>query len=173
MGMLDYLHEQISAVVSIFGVLSEEGKDLVVQYKEDPTPEQKAEVDQLVDDWPLQEAQLEQEENVNQEVKSIEEKGYNTGKGYTIDLSARGASDLTGAIVLANESVKNGYEGPHFVLDSNGITHAATYEELIEVGVEYGAARSALYVAASQKTMMIREAKTIKEVRSIDTAIGE
>ena len=55
----------------------------------------------------------------------------------------QGVRLINGIIVLANESVKNGYEGPHFVLDSNGITHAATYEELIEV-VEYGAARSAL-----------------------------
>lgn len=171
--MLGKLHEQIEEIVPIFGILAEHGRDLVVQYREEPTPEQQSEVDKLVEGWPLQEAQIEQEEKIDQEVKAIEEKGYDTGKGYTIDLSARGAADLTGAIVLAKEAVDNGYEGPHFILASDGITHSATYEELIQVGVEYGVARNALYVAASQKVLSVRDAKTVDEVRSVEIEIGE
>jgi hypothetical protein len=172
MVMLMHLHNQLSEVASIYGVLAEGGKELVVQYKDDPTPDQQAEVEKILASWPLEEARLEHEEEIDQEVKEIEAKGYDTGKGYTIDLSARGAADLTGAIVLAKEAVDNGYEGPHFILASDGITHSATYEELIQVGVDYGVARNALYVAASQKTMMIREAETVSEVRLIDTKIG-
>ena len=167
--MLIHLHNQISEVASIYGVLAEGGKELVVQYKDDPTPDQQAEVEKILASWPLEEARLEQEEQIDQEVKAIEEKGYDTGKGYTIDLSSRGAADLTGAIVLAKEAVGNGYEGPHFILASDGITHSATYEELIQVGVEYGVARNALYVAASQKSLAIQGAKTVEEVRSVNT----
>ena len=98
-------------------------------------------VDEIIEGWPLRDAQLEQEEKIRESVKVIEHEGYDTGKGYKIDLSYKGAADLTGAVVLAKEAVETGYDGEHYVLDSNGLTQSVSYEELIQLGIDYGLAR--------------------------------
>lgn len=165
--MLNHLHKQIEQVLPIYGLYQEAEGDISVQYKEEPTPEQLVEVEKLISDWPLEEAKLQQEEQIDNAVKEVEVAGYDTGKGYKIDLSSKGAADLTGAVVLAKEAIFGGYEGDHYILDSEGLTQSVTYEELIEVSLEYGAARNALYILASQQTRTVRSAKTVKEVRSV------
>lgn len=165
-----YLSEllfELSSVAPVVGV----DEKYSVSYSQEPNSEQQAAVDEIVQDWPLREAQLEQEEQINGSVKAIEQEGYDTGKGYKIDLSAKGAADLTGAVVLAKEAVAGGYEGDHYILDSDGLTQEVSYEELIQIGLEYGTARNALYVLASQKTRAVRSAKTVNEVRSLDTSL--
>ena len=164
---MKYLNELLVTLqeVAPVGGVGESGK---VVYDSEPTPEQQAAVDEIIEGWPLREAQLEQEEQINESVKEIEKEGFDTGKGYKIDLSYKGAADLTGAVVLAKEATDFGYEGDHYVLDSNGMTQAVSYEELIQLGLEYGTARNALYVLASQKTRAVREAKTVNEVQSVE-----
>ena len=161
---LSELLTELSSVAPVVGV----DEDYSVSYSQDPTPEQQAAVDAIVQDWPLREAQLEQEAKINESVKAIEKEGYDTGKGYKIDLSSKGAADLTGAVVLAKEAVSGGYEGDHYILDSDGLTQEVSYEELIQMGLEYGTARNALYVLASQKTRAVRGAKSVNEVRAVE-----
>ena len=71
-------------------------------------------------------------------------------------------------MVLAKEAVDFGYEGDHYVLDSDGLTQEVSYEELIQMGLQYGTARNALYILASQKTRAVRSAKTVNEVRAVE-----
>jgi hypothetical protein len=172
---LTELHNQVSKVTPIHGILGQQENGIPeVWYDGEPTPEQKAEVDELLRGWPLAEAQLDQKAELNENVQAIEARGYTTSKGFVIDLSSAGASDLTGAVVLAKEAVENGYEGDHYILDIEGITHAVTYEELIQIGIEYGAARNALYIAASQTTKLIEAAKTPEELEHLAlTAVKE
>lgn len=151
--------------VAPVGGVDDEGN---VIFTSEPTPEQQAAVDEIIEGWPLKEAQLEQEERINESVKAVEKEGYDTGKGYKIDLSYRGAADLTGAVVLAKEAIDFGYEGDHYILDSEGLTQEVSYEELIQIGMEYGTARNALYVLASQKTRAVRSAKSVSEVRAVE-----
>lgn len=169
------LYDALSEVSPVLSVLDRRyyGKEITVDYSEEPTPEQRKAAEEIVDNWPLTEAQLDQKAELNENVQAIEARGYTTSKGFVIDLSSAGASDLTGAVVLAKEAVENGYDGDHYILDVDGITHAVTYEELIQIGIEYGAARNALYIAASQKTKLIQSAKTVDEVTSVDTKIPE
>lgn len=167
---MKYLNEllaELQEVAPVGGV----GDDGEVVYESDPTPEQQTAVNEIIEDWPLREAQLEQEEHINESVKAIEKEGYDTGKGYKIDLSAKGAADLTGAVVLAKEAVEFGYEGEHYILDSDGLTQEVSYEELIQIGMEYGTARNALYVLASQKTRAVRSAKTIDQARAVSASL--
>lgn len=139
-----------------------------VIFSSEPTPEQQAAVDETIQDWPLREAQLDEQGKLDDTVSAAESRGYDTGRGFIIDLSAKGSADLTGSVVLAKEAQTNGYEGDHYILDIEGITHAVTFEELIQIGIEYGTARNALYIAASQKRIVIRGAKTVEEVRSVN-----
>ena len=169
--MLGHLHEDVSKVVLIDGVSQDADGAITVQYADEPTPEQLIQVTTLIEDWPVELARLEEEAKVDKSVQAIEEQGYDTKRGYRIGLDSKSASDLTGAVVLAKEAILQGYEGNHFILDSEGVTQSVTYEELIETSLEYGAARNALYIVASEKTLMIRAAKTIDEVKSIDTEI--
>lgn len=169
--MLEHLHEDIAKVVLIDGVSQDADGDITVQYIDEPTPEQLIQVNALIKDWPVELARLEEEAKVNGVVQEIEKQGYDTNRGYRIGLDSKSSSDLTGAVVLAKEAILQGYEGSHFILDSEGVTQSVTYEELIEISLEYGAARNALYIVASEKTVMIRAAKTISEVNSIDTEI--
>jgi len=171
---LTELHNQVSKVTPIHGILGQQENGIPeVWYDGEPTPEQKAEVDELLLGWPLAEAQLDQQSQLDDSVKEVEARGYTTDKGFIIDLSAKGSADVTGAVVLAKEAIENGYEGDHYILDIDNITHSVTYEELIQIGIEYGAARNALYIAASQKSLMIRGAKTIQEVRLMSTEVGQ
>lgn len=164
---LSELFDELSSVAPVVGV----DENYSVSYSQEPTPEQQTAVDEIIKEWPLKEAQLEKEKQINDAVQAIEKEGFDTGKGYKIDLSYRGAADLTGAVVLAKEAVDFGYEGDHYVLDSEGLTQAVSYEELIQMGLEYGTARNALYILASQKTRSVREAKTVNEARSLDTSL--
>lgn len=164
MNYITELLAELQKVAPVVGV-AENGE---VVYESEPTPEQQTAVNEIIEDWPLREAQLEQEEHINESVKAIEQEGYDTGKGYKIDLSAKGAADLTGAVVLAKEAVSGGYEGDHYILDSDGLTQEVSYEELIQLGLEYGAARNALYIIASQKTRAVRSAKSVSEVRAVE-----
>lgn len=174
MNYITELYNELSEVAPVSSVLDkrQHGGEIVVSYSEEPTAEQKNAVDEIVEDWPLKETQFDQQNKLDDTVRSVEARGYKTDKGFIIDLSSKGSADLTGSVVLAKEATENGYEGDHYVLDVDGITHAVTYEELIQIGIEYGAARNALYIAASQKSMIIRGAKTIDEVRSVSTAVG-
>ena len=169
--MLDKLHQEVSEVVAIHGVSEDIDGKITIQYIEAPTQDQLVQVNAIVENWPLELSQLEEKATVDSVVQTIEVNGYDTKKGYKIGLDSKSASDLTGAVVLAKEAVLNGYTGSHFILDTEGETQAVTYEELIEISLEYGAARNALYVAASEKTRMIQSATTVDEVMSIDTEI--
>ena len=169
--MLEYLHEDISKAVPIDGVSQDADGVITVQYVDEPTPEQLIQVNALIEDWPVELARLEEEAKVDKSVQAIEQQGYDTRRGYRIGLDSKSSSDLTGAVVLAKEAILQGYEGNHFILDSEGVTQSVTYEELIEISLEYGAARNALYIVASEKTVMIRAAKTLSEVKAIDTVI--
>lgn len=164
---MKYITELLTEIQKVGPVegVDQNGK---VIFSSEPTPEQQTAVDEIIQDWPLREAQLEQEEQINESVKAIEKEGYDTGKGYKIDLSSKGAADLTGAVVLAKEAVDFGYEGDHYVLDSDGLTQEVSYEELIQMGLQYGTARNALYILASQKTRAVRSAKTVNEVRAVE-----
>ena len=171
MNYVNDLYDALSEVAPVLGVLDKRphGGEIVVSYSEEPTAEQKQAVDEIVEDWPLKETQLDEKGKLDDTVRAIESRGYDTGRGFIIDLSSKGSSDLTGSVVLAKEAQTNGYEGDHYILDIEGITHAVTFEELIQIGIEYGAARNALYIAASQKSLVIRGAKTVEEVRSVNT----
>lgn len=167
MVMLIPLHEELAKIAPISVVSENKDGDIEVSYLNEPTAEERSTVDLIIKGWPLEKSKLEAGEEIDEAVKQVEETGFDTGKGYRIDLSTKGSSDLTGSVVLAKETVSRDYDGLHFILDSQGITQSVSYEELIEISIEYGKARNALYILASQKALMIRKAGTIEEVRKI------
>ena len=167
MVLLIPLHEELAKIAPISVVSENIDGEINVSYLSEPTAEERSAVDQVVYQWPLEKSKLEADEEIDEAVRQVEEAGFDTGKGYRIDLSTKGSSDLTGSVVLAKETVSRDYDGMHFILDNQGITQSVSYEELIEISIEYGKARNALYILASQKTLRIRQAGTVEEVRKI------
>lgn len=164
---ISYLHALIEKILPIISVSFDGQSDYSVDYIDQPTQEQLAQVNQIISSWPLEKAKLEKLEDVDKEWRTTLENGWTTPYGWKMGISTQDVALLNGNFTLAKEAATLGITDPVFVIDTEGESHEFNLQDLTMLMLQYGQARAALSSQDAAKRKTIKQATTIEELNSV------
>ena len=142
------------------------GQEIVIVFDESATAEQRELGQQLLAGMPLYFAKKEKNAQIDSEFESAAKLGWDSGMGFRLGLTIQDVSLLVGLFVLAKEGASLNIEPPP-IIDTNGLIHNFSMQELTALMLQYGAARSQMAVNYANRKKALEDAKTISEVNSL------
>jgi hypothetical protein len=161
--MLSILHEKIAKITPIEGV-TDFVDHLEVQYINEPTNDQKKEIQKILNEWPLEKAKLEKIKKVDEEWQLVLSNGWSTPYGWKLGLDIKDVTLLSGAFMLAKEAQNMGISAPAIIIDLEGVSHALSLEDITILMLAYGQSRTALSNEDAAKRRAINEASSLQEL---------
>lgn len=159
------IHNIITLQVPISG-LSRNGNEIVIHFDESATSEQRALGQSLLAQMPLIFAKREKINQIDAEYESLSQIGWDSGQGFRLGMKHQDVSLLVGLFVLAKEGAAMGFNPPP-VIDTDGVAHNFTMQELTTLMLQYGQARSQLAITDANRRKAVANATTIEQVNQI------
>jgi hypothetical protein len=160
------VHQLIEKVCPISG-LSQTGQDQYsIHFNEDATDENKAAAQAILDNLPFYAAKLDKLKQIDADFESNTNQGWDSGQGFKLGLTTQDVSLLVGLFVLAKEGAVLGINPPP-VIDTNGVSHELTMQELTMLMLQYGNARAELSKIYAARRKAVENATTIEEINNI------
>lgn len=142
------------------------GEEIVIVFDESATAEQRELGQQLLAGMPLYFAKKEKINQIDAEYESVSQIGWDSGQGFRLGMKHQDVSLLVGLFVLAKEGAAMGFNPPP-VIDTDGVAHNFTMQELTTLMLQYGQARSQLAITDANKRKAVANATTIEQVNQI------
>ena len=105
-------------------------------------------------------------QEINNQWNAIETAGWDCGQGH-LGLSAEDVALLSGAFALAKEGAALGLPLPSLVTQENNQIDFATIQEMTQLMLMYGAARSQMSTEFAARRRQVAAAVTVAEVEGI------
>jgi hypothetical protein len=165
--MLSLLHEKINSILPIDGVAQLQDGSYRVDFIENPTTEQQAEIDSIIINFPLDQTKAEKLLQVDSDWSNTLKNGWTTPSGWKLGIDISDVTLLTGAFMLAKESTAMGLTNPISIVDLDGVPHSLTLQELTVLMLQYGEARATLSYQDAVRRQSIKAATSIEELESL------
>jgi hypothetical protein len=165
--MINILHEKINNILPIDGVSLNDDGSYRIDFIDQPTPEQQAEIDTVINNFPLDKAKAEKLNLVESEWSAALSSGWQTPAGWKLGIDTTDVTLLTGAFMLAKESVSMGIDNPITIVDLDGESHTLNLQDLTVLMLQYGEARALLSYQYATRRKNIKSATSIEELESL------
>lgn len=142
------------------------GEEIVIVFDESATAEQRELGQKLLAGMPLYFAKKEKIAQIDSEFESAAKIGWDSGQGFRLGMKHQDVSLLVGLFVLAKEGAAIGFNPPP-VIDTDGVAHNFTMQELTTLMLQYGQARSQLAITDANRRKAVSNATTIEQVNQI------
>lgn len=165
--MLHILHQEINNIVNIHGIAENTDGSYRIDYIDNPSLEQSAQIEKIIDNWPLQKAKILKLEELDSFWKSRIAEGWISPYGWKLGLDTSDIALLNGVFTLTKEATSLGLSSIASIVDTDGLSHEISLNDLTILMVQYGQARAALSSEYSQKSNRIKSALSIDELNEI------
>ena len=115
-------------------------------------------------DISLEQAKFNKLQNIEQEWRSLEILGWDSGQGYYLGITPSDVALLVGVFSLAKEAAALGLELPHLISMANTPISFTTIEEMTLLLLQYGQARSNMASSFAARRKAVADATTIEEL---------
>jgi hypothetical protein len=166
--MLSKLHEKINLIVPIQGVADNGNGTYRIDYISEPNEEQIVLVNNAISNFPLDIAKDEKLKQIDLEWINLEKTGWDTGlpQGH-LGITPNDVALISGAFALAKEAANLGLPIPSLVTIENNELSFNTINEMLQLMLLYGQARSQMSTQIASKRKAVENALTIEEVEAI------
>ena len=114
-------------------------------------------------DISLEQAKFNKLQNIEQEWRSLEILGWDSGQGYSLGITPSDVALLVGVFSLAKEAAALGLELPHLISMANTPISFSTIQEMTMLLLQYGQARSNMASSFAARRKAVADATTIEE----------
>ena len=111
----------------------------------------------------LEQAKFNKLQNIEQEWRSLEILGWDSGQGYYLGITPSDVALLVGVFSLAKEAAALGLELPHLISMANTPISFTTIQEMTLLLLQYGQARSNMASSFAARRKAVADATTIEE----------
>jgi hypothetical protein len=118
-------------------------------------------------DISLEQAKSNKLQNIEQEWRSLETLGWDSGQGFNLGITASDVALLVGVFSLAKEAAGMDLPIPSIIAMNNSVVNFLTIGEMTILLLRYGAARSQMSEEFAAKRRAVEAATTIEEVELI------
>jgi len=115
-------------------------------------------------DISLEQAKFNQLQNIEQEWRSLEILGWDSGQGYHLGITPSDVALLVGVFSLAKEAAALGLELPHLISMANTPISFTSIQEMTLLLLQYGQARSNMASSFAARRKAVADATTIEEL---------
>ena len=115
-------------------------------------------------DISLEQAKFNKLQNIEQEWRSLEILGWDSGQGYSLGITPSDVALLVGVFSLAKEAAALGLELPHLISMANTPISFTTIQEMTTLLLQYGQARSNMASSFAARRKAVSDATTIEQV---------
>ena len=159
----------ITEIQNIFPIVAirEENNKLYVEYDGQPSKAQLEEIKILLLSWPVKKLQYFKIKEIENNWKSKVKQGLPTSYGWYLGVDIQDVALLNGAFTLAKEASSLGLTTPVSIIDTDGISHELNLNELTQLMLAYGQARSQLSNIYATKLNQIKNASSVEELESL------
>jgi hypothetical protein len=166
--MLNILHSKINSIIPIQSIIDNNGTyDIEYIDSEIPTNEQLSQIQDILTSWPLDQIKLSKIELLNEKWGALINQGWETSYGWFLGLTNQDVTLLTGAFLLAKEAANLGVLDDTTIIDTDGLSHTISINDLTILMIQYGQYRSTLSAYYANKKNEIEQASTIEQVNNI------
>jgi hypothetical protein len=170
------LHEKINNIINIDGISPKDDGSYKIHYSynKEPTLEELSQIQQIIDNWPIESAKTEKIEELDNQWDSICKNGWTTPYGWKLGLSINDVTLLTGLFVLAKEANQLGLTDPISIIDTDSVPHSLSLQDLTMLMLQYGNARAQLSSQYANIKSQINNLSSIEEINNfnIKSAFG-
>lgn len=168
--MLSILHNKINSITPIISIEKIDEINFAIEYQ-DPTgvsPEHLALINNVIDQWPLDEAKLAKLQILDNKWNNQLLQGFTTPYGWKLGLQNSDVTLLTGAFLLAKEAASMNLSSNASIIDTDNISHSLSIENFTILMLEYGQYRTQLSTTYAEKKILIENAQSFEELDSIE-----
>lgn len=168
--MLSILHNKINSITPIISIEKIDEINFAIEYQ-DPTsvsPEQLALINNIINQWPLDEAKLAKLEILDNKWNNQLSQGFTTPYGWKLGLQNSDVTLLTGAFLLAKEAASMNLSSNASIIDTDNISHSLSIENFTILMLEYGQYRTQLSTVYAETKILIENAQSFEELDSIE-----
>lgn len=140
--MLNLLHKKISEIVPINGVSYDNNKQIVIDYINTPSESEFQLINNILNGWPLEILKHNAIQQLESSWENTVAAGWLTSFGWKLGLGIQDVTLLTGAFMLAKEAAAMGISSPVSIVDTDGVSHYLSLEEMTTLMLQYGQARA-------------------------------
>jgi len=112
----------------------------------------------------LEQAKSNKLQNIEQEWRSLEILGWDSGQGFLLGITPSDVALLVGVYILAKEASALGLPIPAIIAKNNSSVQFATFAEMTTLLLRYGAARAEMSSTFALKRKAVEAATTLEEV---------
>ena len=112
----------------------------------------------------LEQAKFNKLQNIEQEWRSLEILGWDSGQSYSLGITPSDVALLVGVFSLAKEAAALGLELPHLISMANTPISFSTIQEMTTLLLQYGQARSNMASSFAARRKAVSDATTIEQV---------
>ena len=112
----------------------------------------------------LEQAKFNKLQNIEQEWRSLEILGWDSGQGYYLGITPSDVALIVGVFSLAKEAAALGLELPHLISMANTPIVFTTIQEMTMLLLQYGQARSNMASSFAARRKAVSDAITIEQV---------
>jgi hypothetical protein len=170
--MLQILHNLINNVTPIEGLSEVSNNNFVIDYINEPTENQLNNINDIISAWPLTKNKISKIEKLDSLWENITESGWETSYGWKLGLTINDVTLLTGAFVLAKEASSLGLNNPVSIIDTEGLSHELSLQDLTSLMLQYGNARAQLSSKYANVKSQINNLLSIEEVENFDIELA-
>jgi hypothetical protein len=162
----NFLHDQIAKIVKISGISLSADNEVTVHFKENPTQEQLDKLNQITSNVPLYFAKYEKYQQIDDNFSKSTNDGFTTSYGWKLGTQLQDITLLSSFFLLAKTAYENNLPLPA-IIDTDGLPHTLTIEELTILMLQYGQFRAQISYEYAQKRKAVENATTIEEINNI------
>ena len=164
--MLIELHRLIEKVCPIIGISQNGNNEFLIDYHEHATQEQKQAAQEIIQQWPIIRAKEIKLQEIENQWQTKLQTGWDCGQGH-LGLNAEDVALLAANFALAKESASLGGQIPPLITKENNIINFENIQDLTQMMLAYGQARSMLSIEFAEKRKAVEKATTIQELEAI------
>lgn len=167
--MLNILHQKINDIVPIVGIEQLSDGSIHIEYVDSGsvTTEQYSQVNDMLNNWPLLEKKVLKLNLLDQKWQQQITDGFITTYGWKLGLSNNDVSLLTGAFLLAKEAYNLNLSSEAMIIDTDGISHILSINDLTLLMLQYGQYRTNLSSDYANTKNLINQATSIEILDNI------
>jgi hypothetical protein len=160
------VHALIEKVCPISGLSQIGDNQYGIHFDENATDENKAAAQAILDNLPFYAAKTDKLKQIDIDFENTTQLGWDSGQGFKLGLTTQDVSLLVGLFVLAKEGAALGLAPPP-VIDTTGVSHQLSIEQLTMLMLQYGNARAELSKNYAFRKKAVENATTIEEINNI------
>jgi len=115
----------------------------------------------------LEKAKLQKLQEIDNEWRQIIKTGWQTPAGWHLGLDIADVTLLSGAFMLAKEAAALGSAATTPIIDTAGVIHQLTLEEMTTLMLQYGQVRATLSAADATKRATVLNATDIQTISAV------